>query len=231
MTKPHNQPSRDQDPPDKLGSLGRKSSWSDRWHALVYRQLDGILDRWYHPLKHSLLWPVSGKVLEIGAGTGINFSYYRPGMLVIAVEPNRAMHERLRSRAREHRLRLEIIEQGAESLPLSDNSIPFVTGTLVLCTVKSPGDVLKEILRVIQPGGVFTFIEHVADRGGRLQFQKAVYWPWYWAAGGCCLTRDTRQWIAATGFENLQVEERQVGPAWLPMRSHIVGSATKPIPQ
>ncbi|MEZ6093031.1 MAG: class I SAM-dependent methyltransferase [Pirellulaceae bacterium] len=96
----------------------------------------------------SLLWSVAGKVLEIGPGTGANFPYYPPGTEILAVEPNRHMHAHLLQRAKEFNLKVRLIQAWAEDLPLIDESVNHVVGTLVLCSVKNPGKVVDEIVRV-----------------------------------------------------------------------------------
>jgi len=203
------------------------SALSGRLAGWMFGKLDTWADQWYASLKPSLFQPFPGQILEIGAGAGINFHYYPPGTRVLAVEPNRFMHPKLRERANKHQINLEILPVRAESIPLPDNSIDQVVGTLVLCSVDNPENVLSEIHRVLRDQGTYHFVEHVGADGLVGGVQNALYWPWRLVFDGCRLNRDSESYIRASGFDWTVVSRCKLGPRFLPIRPHILGRAMK----
>lgn len=150
----------------------------------------------------------AGTVVEIGAGNGVNFRYYPPGIKLIIFEPNPYMHDRLHVAAAEHAIDYELRAVSAESLDLEDNSVDAVACTLVLCTIPDAGKVVSEIHRVLKPGGRFFFIEHVAaDEGTTLRkFQTFLMRPWRWMFEGCHTNRDTGGLLERAGFSQLDMD-------------------------
>jgi SAM-dependent methyltransferase len=116
--------------------------------------------------KRALLSSLQGDVLEIGPGTGPNLAYYAPGIRWIGVEPNPHMHPYLRREAERLGLTVDLRTGTAERLIAADASVDAVVSTLVLCSVADLPGTLREIRRVLRPGGPFVFIEHVAARCG-----------------------------------------------------------------
>src|SRR5215470_8182789 len=103
-----------------------------------------------------------GRVVEIGAGTGLNIAHYPDGIAeLVLTEPDEAMRRRLARRLQRHGRVARIVDAPAERLPLADASVDTVVSTLVLCTVNDPERTLGEIARVLRPDGQFLFIEHV----------------------------------------------------------------------
>lgn len=152
-----------------------------------------------------LLAGLSGEVLEIGAGTGNNLAHYPEAVTrLVVTEPDAGMLERLRPRLDRVRdsTTVDVHEAGIEALPFEDASFDAVVVTLVLCSVPDQAAALAEIRRVLRPGGSFAFLEHVAavDRPDRLVWQRRLEPMWKRVAGGCCLTRETAEAIAAAGF-------------------------------
>jgi len=150
-------------------------------------------------------------VLEIGAGTGSNLGYLARGTHLYAVEPSRAMHERLRRRCAAAGVELTVLGTGAESIPLPDASVDEVICSLVLCTAQDPSAVLTEVRRVLRPGGRFRFVEHVAaPRPGPRSFvQRAIRRPWAWIFEGCDPHRHTPEIIEQAGFSGVRLERRK----------------------
>jgi ubiquinone/menaquinone biosynthesis C-methylase UbiE len=150
--------------------------------------------------RRELLSSLSGRVLEIGAGTGANVPLY-PGAVVslVLAEPDPHMLARLRARAPAH---AELLSSPCEDLPLPDASFDAVVATLLLCSVPEPSRALAEIRRVLRPGGVLVFLEHVAapDGSSRLAWQRRIEPFWRRIAGNCHLTRPTGDTIRAAGF-------------------------------
>jgi ubiquinone/menaquinone biosynthesis C-methylase UbiE len=153
----------------------------------------------------------AGTVLEIGAGTGANVGLLEPGTHLMALEPSLAMHDRLRARCEAAGLELTVLPTGAEAIPLPDESVDEVICSLVLCTVHDPAQALREVRRVLRPGGRFRFVEHVAAPrpGLRRAIQRAIRRPWGWVFEGCRPDRHTPALIERAGFSELRLERRR----------------------
>jgi ubiquinone/menaquinone biosynthesis C-methylase UbiE len=180
----------------------------------------------------SLLSQARGRVLEIGAGTGLNVGHYpQAAKEVVLTEPAPAMAARLRDRARGHE-RIRVVEAPAECLPVETGSVDTVVSTLVLCTVGDPAAALAEVVRVLRPEGRLLFLEHVhAGHSTRLRrWQDRLAGAWAVAAMGCRCDRD----LLAAIREQLTVEEvsfeRWTG---MPPLVHplVVGAAVPTSPQ
>ncbi len=143
-----------------------------------------------------LLSGLDGRVLEIGAGTGLNVVHYRAGADVTFTEPDPHMAARLRRRG------VDVVEAGAESLPFPDASFDTVVSTLVLCTVPDVPSSLAEVRRVLKPGGKLVFLEHVrAEPGTKLErWQHRLHGPWQAFACGCHCDRDLLSSLRSAGF-------------------------------
>lgn len=179
-------------------------------------------------LKKSLFANIHGEVLEIGAGTGPNLSYYPPEIHLIGVEPNQFMHSYLQQEAERLGLNVDIYCETAENLDIKDNSMDVVVSTLVLCSVDDLAAVLQEVLRVLKPGGRFLFLEHVAAPK-ETQLRRMQHWirPIWRAIGdGCCPERETWVLIEEAGFESVSYEHFRV-PGIPITSSCIVGMAIK----
>jgi ubiquinone/menaquinone biosynthesis C-methylase UbiE len=172
----------------------------------------------------------SDVVVELGAGVGANLGYLPAGTRLIAVEPSLQMHERLQERAEQAGVDLELIAQGAESLPLEDAAYDEVICSLVLCTVADPDRVLAEARRILRPGGRLRFVEHVAAPAWspRRWLQGALRRPWKWLFEGCTLDRDTASRIRAAGFGEVELRhERFHRSLFVPVNTTIWGVATR----
>lgn len=193
----------------------------------------GLMDRYMHwklgALKARLFAQLPSVVVELGAGTGANFRYLRPGTKVIAIEPNRHMHPRLRRNAARWNIELEIRQLGAEGIDLDDASVDAVISSLVLCTVEDQAQALREVLRVLRPGGKLVCIEHVAAPAhsfiGRIQ--RWVFRPWRWAFEGCHTHRDTALGLRAAGFGAVAIESFDLRSVFLPVRPQIAAVCVK----
>jgi ubiquinone/menaquinone biosynthesis C-methylase UbiE len=158
------------------------------------------LARW----RAALLSHAAGQVLEIGAGTGANLPFYPSAVSQLELtEPDPDMLALLQARA-EHLQRPETRATLAavDALPFGDEVFDTVVSTLVLCSVADVGRALREVRRVLRPGGRFLFIEHVAadDRPARLLWQRRIEPLWVHVSGNCHLTRRTDALIRESGF-------------------------------
>lgn len=152
--------------------------------------------------RRALLANANGRVVEIGAGTGLNIAHYPDdiGELVLT-EPDGSMRRRLERRLQRNERVARIVDAPAERLPLDDASVDTVVSTLVLCTVDDPERTLGEIARVLRPGGQLLFVEHVRASSRFLAAcQDYLFRPWRAFAGGCCCNRRTVELMRANGF-------------------------------
>jgi SAM-dependent methyltransferase len=206
-----------------------RGAWS-RLVAAIYDpflalgELRGMRER-----RRRLLRQACGRVLEIGAGTGLNLAHY-PAELddLLLSEPLDPMARRLESRLRRSGVRGRVLRAGAEALPVATDSLDTVVSTLVLCTVPDPEAALAEIRRVLRPGGRLLFCEHVRADSNRLScWQERLAGPWAAFADGCRCNQETLAMIERTlRIERLGREQWRGMPGLL--RPLIVGEATVP---
>jgi SAM-dependent methyltransferase len=183
--------------------------------------------------KQALFRNLHGRLLEIGPGGGYNLRFYPAGVDWTGVEPNPYMQRYLQHtlhdlRLPESRFRLHPGEPGGVRLPAGEGSMDFVISSLVLCSVPQVQASLREILRVLKPGGQFVFIEHVAaPRGSRLRGRQDFFQPlWTLVLDGCHPNRETWGAISGAGFEHVEIEHFQVPGAGV-VCPHIIGRAVK----
>jgi SAM-dependent methyltransferase len=155
-------------------------------------------------LRGDLLAQARGGTLEIGSGTGLNLTHYPDDLdsLVLA-EPAAPMRKRLETAVRRSERNAKVIDARAEQLPFGDATIDTVVSTLVLCTVDAPDMALREIGRVLRPGGQLLFIEHVrSDSPSLARLQDLLRRPWQRFAEGCRCNRATLELMGACGFRH-----------------------------
>ncbi len=180
--------------------------------------------------RDTLLGGLRGAIVEVGAGTGVNFAHYPASVTrVVAVEPEPHLRAEAAKHATGAPVPVEVVDGTAESLPLADASCDGAVLSLVLCSVSDQAAALAELERVMRPGGELRFYEHVvAHRARPAAFQRLLdrsgVWPKLGA--GCHVARDTSAALHASGFD--VVEERRfmsgLGPFALP---HIAGVARR----
>ena len=147
-----------------------------------------------------------GDVLEIGAGTGANLPFYPGGVRLTALEPNPHMAKRLRRRANKMGRAVRVLPDVGEELPLEEASFDCVVTTLVLCMVKDVNRVVREVRRVLRPGGAFFFYEHVASPRPRGRvWQDRLNPVWRTVTAGCNLNRDISGDIESAGFRSVEI--------------------------
>jgi ubiquinone/menaquinone biosynthesis C-methylase UbiE len=180
-------------------------------------------------LRQDLLRDATGRVLEIGAGTGANLSHYDAGIeSLVITDPEQAMLKRLQKTAHEHAPDAKVLQASAEDLPFEDDSFDTVVSTLVLCGVGDQARALREARRVLRPGGRLLFIEHVrSDDPGFARFQDRMNWLNNLVVG-CDCNRRTLSAIEAEGFDVTRLEHTVMPKAPKFVRPLIVGAATSP---
>jgi ubiquinone/menaquinone biosynthesis C-methylase UbiE len=161
-------------------------------------------DRVHRELRRKALAGLRGRVIEVGSGDGRSFEHY-PATVerILAVEPDPTARASAAERAEQATVPIEIVDGDAGSLPAEDDSFDAAVLMGVLCSVPSPAAALRELRRVLVPGGELRFWEHV--RSGNAVFRAfqragdALFWTH--ALGGCETTRDTEAAIRAADFE------------------------------
>jgi SAM-dependent methyltransferase len=183
-------------------------------HAAIYDRLFAAPEEaGLREIRRELFGRASGRVLEIGAGTGLNLPHYGPDVseLVLA-EPDPHMAKRLRDAVAESELasHAEVVEAPGESLPFEDGSFDTVVCGLVLCTVEDPAATIGEIIRVLRPGGRMLFLEHVRapDGSRRGRWQDRLERPWG-LLGGCHPNRRTVDALEGSPLEMEDLDMRE----------------------
>lgn len=178
--------------------------------------------------KRELFAGLHGTVVEIGAGAGANLELYPSGIELLLIEPNAHAHAYLREAGERLGRQLEVRRGTAEHMEVADGTADFVVSTLVLCSVDDQRAALREVLRVLKPGGRLVFIEHVAaPQGTRLRrWQRRLRGLWRVIGDGCTLDRETWAVIEAAGFARCEIEHFAADNLAI-ARPHIAGVAVK----
>jgi ubiquinone/menaquinone biosynthesis C-methylase UbiE len=143
-----------------------------------------------------------GRVLEIGIGSGLNLPFYGAEVeQLYGLEPSPELREMAARRAHRAHRDVELLDGSAEQIPLADESLDMVVSTWTLCTVVDVERALREVRRVLRPGGELSFVEHgLAPDAGVRTWQHRLSPLWARCAGGCHLDRRIDELIAAAGF-------------------------------
>ncbi|MCW2560935.1 MAG: methylase involved in ubiquinone/menaquinone biosynthesis [Mycobacterium sp.] len=197
------------------------------WTKLSTREPESI-----RRLRRENLAGLTGRVLEVGAGTGTNFEFYPATVTeVVAIEPE----QRLAVLAR------QAIDKASVPVTVSTDTVEHYVGTsepfdavvcsLVLCSVQDPDGVLRQLFSILRPGGELRYLEHVASAGVRARMQRladATVWPRL--LGNCHTHRHTERSIVDAGFEVAETRREWVLPAWVPMPASetAIGRAARP---
>ncbi|MBN1530473.1 MAG: class I SAM-dependent methyltransferase [Thermoleophilaceae bacterium] len=201
-----------------------------RFARMYVRGAAGAEERGATEHRRRLLAGLRGRVVEVGAGHGLNFPHYPPDVSeVVAVEPEPTLREHATAAARSARVPVRVLAGVADELPLEDASVDAAVASLVLCSVPDQGRALAELRRVLKPDGELRFYEHVVPRcqPKRILIQaidRSGVWPAI--AGGCHPARDTTEAIMQAGFD---VEEMErfgfAAQRFEPQIPHILGRA------
>jgi ubiquinone/menaquinone biosynthesis C-methylase UbiE len=176
---------------------------------------------------------LEGRVIEVGAGNGLNFRHYpRTVSEVVAVEPESYLREQAGRAAADTAIPIRVVDGLADALPAKDDSFDAGVASLVLCSVPDPAAALAELQRVIRADGELRFYEHVlADQPGLARLQRVAERSGFWplVGGGCHPARDTEAAIRAAGFEIESCERFDFRPALIELlvQPRILGKARK----
>jgi len=181
-------------------------------------------------LRDELLAGASGRVVEVGAGSGANFPHYPPSVAeVVAVEPEAYLREQAQEAAQTADVPIAVLDGVADALPLDDASCDVAVACLVLCSVPDQARALAELRRVLKPGGELRYYEHVRAATPRMasaqRFVDRAFWPR--AFGGCHTARATVAAIEAAGFaleRHRDVRPDSI-PAFVPVSPQAIGLA------
>lgn len=181
-------------------------------------------------MRRELLAGAGGRVLELGAGTGVNLGLYPDAIEdLVMIEPDPFMAKQLRAKLAEPARSATVIEASAERLPFEDASFDTAVAMLVLCTIPDPAAALAEAARVLKPGGQLLFVEHVrAEDAGLARWQDRLEKPWRFLGDGCHCNRDTVATIAASPFEVNEIERGRLPKAPPIVRPLVRGRAVLP---
>jgi ubiquinone/menaquinone biosynthesis C-methylase UbiE len=191
------------------------------------RQMTKVEKAGLRACREVLLARAAGKVLEIGAGTGTNLRFYGPAVESLTLtEPEVPMLRRLERKAGEHAPAATVLRAPAEDLPLEDDCFDVAVSTLVLCGVDDQPRALRELRRVLRPGGQLLFIEHVRSTDGHLARTQDRMNGINRFVVGCDCNRPTLDSIREAGFSVTQVEHMTMPKVPRFASPAIVGSAT-----
>lgn len=182
--------------------------------------------------REEMLEGAAGRVIEVGAGTGLNFHHYPSTVTeVVAVEPESFLRAKAEDAARSAPVPVRVVSGTADALPVDDESFDVAVASLVLCSVPDQASALAEIRRVLKPGGELRFYEHVRSQNPRFaRRQRRVDYIWPRAAGGCHTGRATGEAIEHAGFVIETKRDFTFRPSLLTIfvSPHVIGVAHKP---
>jgi ubiquinone/menaquinone biosynthesis C-methylase UbiE len=214
------------------GAMGKAydATWGRVFARFYDRALKATEENGLGAMRGELLAGASGRVIEIGAGTGVNLELYGDGVEDLTlVEPDPHMGAQLRKRLADRHgdpLPAQLVAAPAEALPFADDTFDTAVATLVLCTIPDPVAAIDELARVLRPGGRLLFIEHVrAEEASSARWQDRLEKPWRFVADGCHCNRDTEANLRASSFKVEGIDHTKMPKAAPIVRPLIRGTA------
>jgi ubiquinone/menaquinone biosynthesis C-methylase UbiE len=197
--------------------------------ARIFDRLSGSMEKEVGVHRDELLAGLSGRVLEVGAGNGMNFGHYPATVTeVLALEPEPYLRERAHAAARDAPVPVTVRDGVAHPLPAQDDEFDAAVASLVLCSVPDPDHAVAELRRVVKPGGELRFLEHVrSSRPRKARVQEALDRTGIWPriGGGCHCARDTVATLERNGFAIDRMRDMDVGPSVVHTNPHVLGVA------
>ena len=170
-------------------------------HPWLAATLDVVMRPMY-PARRFVVPEATGRVLEVGVGTGLNFDLYRDVTELDGIDPDPHMLARARERTAALPFPARLHETGAERLPFADGAFDTAVITFTLCTIPDPEAALAEVHRVLRPGGRLLFAEHTRSIQPLVAGVQDVLTPlWKRIGGGCHLNRPAVELVRAAGFQ------------------------------
>ncbi len=151
----------------------------------------------------------SGRVLEVGMGSGHNLQFYDPGRVefVWGLEPSHGMRMRAEPKLARSPVEVHWLDLPGERIPLADDSVDTIVLTYTLCTIPDPGAALAQMRRVLKPEGRLLFCEHGAAPDAAVRrWQDRLNGSWRCMGGGCNLNRDVPQLLTKGGFDIVRID-------------------------
>jgi ubiquinone/menaquinone biosynthesis C-methylase UbiE len=214
------------------GAMGKAydATWGRVFARFYDRALKATEENGLGAMRGELLAGASGRVIEIGAGTGVNLELYGDGVEDLTlVEPDPHMGAQLRKRLADRHgdpLPAQLVAAPAEALPFADDTFDTAVATLVLCTIPDAVAAIDEMARVLRPGGRLLFIEHVrAEDASSARWQDRLEKPWRFVADGCHCNRDTEANLRASSFKVETIDHTKMPKAAPIVRPLIRGTA------
>ncbi|HJZ35542.1 MAG TPA: class I SAM-dependent methyltransferase [Solirubrobacterales bacterium] len=233
------------------GAMGKAydATWGRAFARFYDRALRATEENGLGAMRGELLAGASGRVIEVGAGTGVNLDLYGDGVEDLTlVEPDPHMGAQLRKRLAERAedearagasidpadalaapvkpIPAHLVAAPAETLPFADDTFDTAVATLVLCTIPDPVAAIDELARVLKPGGRLLFIEHVrSDDPGRARWQDRFEKPWRFMADGCHCNRETEANLRSSSFQIESVDHGKLPKSPPIVRPLIRGTA------
>ena len=160
--------------------------------------------------RQAVIAAASGRVLEIGVGSGLNFSFYRKEAdTVIGLDPSPRLLAMAQRRAAAAGVRAIFVQASATAIPLADNAVDTIVMTWTLCSIPDPLTALREMRRVLKPGGMLLFVEHgLSPELGVERWQHWLTPIWRRIAGGCHLDRKMDNLVRDAGFELSEIRTK-----------------------
>jgi ubiquinone/menaquinone biosynthesis C-methylase UbiE len=203
------------------------SLWGRFFASCYDRFLSGSEEAGLRDHRHELLTKARGRVLEIGAGTGLNLEHYPESVKeIVFTEPEEPMARRLNRKLADAGRSGQVVQVPAEKLPFEDDSFDTVVCTLVLCTVEDPQRALSEVARILRPGGELLFLEHIRSDDPKLaRWQDRLVVPWRWFGCGCNCNRPTPDLINSSPLEIEEIEHDEFPKSPPLVRPLVIGRA------
>jgi ubiquinone/menaquinone biosynthesis C-methylase UbiE len=213
-----------------MRTLGQQRPVRHPLFARCYARVGHLMDAEIGDHRRRLLAGLAGRVLEVGAGNGLNFPHYPASVTeVLAIEPEPYLRRLALAAARQAPVPIRVVDGTAEALPAHDATVDAVVASLVLCTVTDLNQALAEARRVLHPGGTLRFYEHVRAEDPRLaRWQDRLERPWGWLVGGCHPNRDTVAAVTAAGLRVVQLDRFDLQAMPPLARPHVLGVAERP---
>lgn len=179
---------------------------------LLPKLLDSSMRKEVLEIQRKIMIPEAfGVVLEIGFGSGLNIPYYKNISKLIALDPSKELYLIAEDRLKNNSFVFEYITSSAEKIPLLNNSVDSVVSTWTLCSILNPNLALREIFRVLKPGGKLIFIEHGKSSNKFVASLQKILNPFSkYFRGGCNLDREIDRLIISNGFNLENISKFQI---------------------